>query len=530
MVFYAKISLSELVDTVRSTSKIKSCAKELRKTMKNVDFGLENRFCDANDLKEFWDNFKMPQQFVEFFSQFFNIHESRFNFEKDSVEQDKFDTKVLKITCSFQSMYFIMHDGRKRTPLHIATGMSVHHVSRSRATIMNLNRLGLSISYDEVERYRVGLATYTARLAENLTPLPSHFNPEAFTTVAFDNFDHDTFSISGKEGVHDTVSVVYQEKCSSLNFCKPDVTDDFDHSMKTLTDLLKCQLNKNFRKLPKVIRLPNDYTASTSENIITPESFRRVFDSDDFAWYILRMNINEQNGDLLSIKNEEQNIPAWAAFHSLFENDDRPSTRIGHLPVLPFPVTQADVVNTALLNFIEILTQLKQKDLPVTCDEGVYKLACQVKFDNYEVMKNLCILLGTFHAEKVTYGCCGKYLEGSGVDNVLIETNIFGKNTVEQMLSGSHHHRAKKGYFVLGEALTRLQLKAFLTKERLAEYQSELEILQNLHDAKAEGSVEEAKALLLMFRQSSQIMKTDFENFIEKRCKESPLLDFLIIS
>ena len=50
----------------------------------------------------------------------------------------------------------------------------------------------------------------------NGVPLPSHLNPEKFTTAAFDNFDHEEATVSGLGGTHDTVSVLYQDKSDGV--------------------------------------------------------------------------------------------------------------------------------------------------------------------------------------------------------------------------------------------------------------------------------------------------------------------------
>ena len=56
---------------------------------------------------------------------------------------------------------------------------------------------------------------------------------------------------------------------------------------------------------------------------------------------------------------------------SLVTDEDLTQKIIGFLPVVPYPVTEYTVVYTALKNFQDILCQLDQSHLPITCDEGV---------------------------------------------------------------------------------------------------------------------------------------------------------------
>ena len=55
--------------------------------------------------------------------------------------------------------------------------------------------------------------------------------------------------------------------------------------------------------------------------------------------------------------------------------DEHCKEKVGYIPAFPAPVTEYNTVYTALTNFNDLLTQLDQKYLPVTCDEGVYRVA-----------------------------------------------------------------------------------------------------------------------------------------------------------
>lgn len=117
-----------------------------------------------------------------------------------------------------------------------------------------------------------------------------------------------------------------------------------------------------------------------------------------------------------------------------------------------------------MCNFLEINDQLEQNFLPVACDEGVYKLALPIKLLKHEEMKPLFIMLGDFDMEKVVYSCIGKYLDGSGIDNVFIETGLFGENVTQQMLYGNHYSRAVKAIFYLVKLSRDYNSKLFLPK------------------------------------------------------------------
>ena len=50
MVFSAKLTIEDVIVKLRSINIVKDTAEMIRKSLKEVDFGLDNSFCDAQDL------------------------------------------------------------------------------------------------------------------------------------------------------------------------------------------------------------------------------------------------------------------------------------------------------------------------------------------------------------------------------------------------------------------------------------------------------------------------------------------------
>lgn len=147
--------------------------------------------------------------------------------------------------CFKQCILFYMTE-KKRTPLHTMTGLAVHNTCKSSALIKSLNRTGMSISYDEVQRCRTNLASFTVESGKNNVPIPSHFDHSKFTTAAFDIFDHDEATESGLKGTHDTVTVIFEEK-SDIVHRKPNISEtDVCRSARSFHEELKCQVLKEF--------------------------------------------------------------------------------------------------------------------------------------------------------------------------------------------------------------------------------------------------------------------------------------------
>ena len=91
-----------------------------------------------------------------------------------------------------------------------------------------MNRLGLSISYDEMMRIDTRLAQRVMEEAvEFRVPVVRSIKPGIILRGAIDNFDHDVETLSGKDGSHDTILMLFQDTNSKVstsndnncNFC-----------------------------------------------------------------------------------------------------------------------------------------------------------------------------------------------------------------------------------------------------------------------------------------------------------------------
>ena len=107
---------------------------------------------------------------------------------------------------------------------------------------------------------------------------------------------------------------------------------------------------------------------------------------------------------------------------------------------------------------------LQQRDLeygPLWCDGGVYCKANELQLLNPEMFSNIFLRLGGFHMEKTVIACCGTYLASTGIENVLVEHDIYGPGVVKSLMNGSNYIRGKRSMVLLAETLQSLQLDAF---------------------------------------------------------------------
>ena len=82
-------------------------------------------------------------------------------------------------------------------PILFGLGVEIDHTFGSKWLITQLSRLGFSISYDEVTRYK-----HSVIQSENGDNLLAEYLPGAFTQWVADNVDHNLATLDGQESFH----------------------------------------------------------------------------------------------------------------------------------------------------------------------------------------------------------------------------------------------------------------------------------------------------------------------------------------
>ena len=101
-------------------------------------------------------------------------------------------------------IFNMVHNGQKKTPVHVCLSETVHDICCSKELIQIMSRMGLCRSYDEVERVDSTLA-------------PPSIQPGDLIQGAMDNFHHDENTKSGIGGSHDTILMLFQNAAHELD-------------------------------------------------------------------------------------------------------------------------------------------------------------------------------------------------------------------------------------------------------------------------------------------------------------------------
>ena len=163
-VFSSSIDVNHVVNSLRNLNVIKEAAITIRKSPLEVNFGLDDSFCDAQQLKQSWRETKIPSSLVTFFSALFNISSTKLMKSETSPEidndildnpedEDEDDTEIsdsllmTKAKSLFQILHYHVSGGRQKTPVHVMNAHAIYERCRSRELITSFNRQSTCISY-----------------------------------------------------------------------------------------------------------------------------------------------------------------------------------------------------------------------------------------------------------------------------------------------------------------------------------------------------------------------------------------------
>ena len=63
-------------------------------------------------------------------------------------------------------------------------------------------------------------------------------------------------------------------------------------------------------------------------------------------------------------------------------------------------------------------------------------------------------MMEIIHLSLAVQHCIGKLVRGSGMEDALVETKVFGLKVVESVLGGTHYVRSLRGLLIIMEVIT----------------------------------------------------------------------------
>ena len=178
-------------------SPVKQVARELAHELKSYHFGLQESFCEPQDLK-LSSNIPLENQppiWKEFYSCLF---------KENGISQTKTDVV-------FQILHYLMTGGKERTHFHIMVAEAINSMTRSKELITAFNHHGICASYNTIRRIDVDIAEQIIRTTnDNRVQIPPVLEATSPLNGAMDNFDRNENTLAGTVSTHDTILVLFQ--------------------------------------------------------------------------------------------------------------------------------------------------------------------------------------------------------------------------------------------------------------------------------------------------------------------------------
>ena len=123
--------------------------------------------------------------------------------------------------------------------------------------------------------------------------------------------------------------------------------------------------------------------------------------------------------------------------------------------------------------------------------------------------------------------CIGKYTKGSGIEDALLETEVFGVNIVEQFLNGTHYVKSFRGLLILAEALDCMKWQAFWLSNDKEKYSEAINQLTSLQVASLSKDPNQSQKLYEECIPAVMKLKEDFDSFSENCGQKSEMCRYL---
>lgn len=312
--------------------------------------------------------------------------------------------------------------------------------------------------------------------------------------MAFDNFDRFTETSSGKDTLHDTVGIIYQNIFNDNNY-------DFKELLSKDIYELMCKHYPDFDT--DTHSLDDNLCSSETEPIeleliTSPPLKRRRFEGTDtpIQDYTgkpkLKANLLPIDHELRKINDTSYNIarkldkcwvlskyyqvprtPMWVGFNSLVVVDNSIKQRVSYLTPINESPTDRKVVAATLQMSQKIAKECKQPEIQVSYDLAIAKLAYQIQ--SHEKFKanllttqitpkyqNLFIHLGAFHIQSAYFKAIGKFIDDCGFTYMMVESNLLAGGSVNGFLTGKHFNRCRKLHPIAALAIQILHFDSFI--------------------------------------------------------------------
>jgi len=363
--------------------------------------------------------------------------------EPSGVENcETVNRKVMAMTSD--AVYNTSH-GTVRPWKHTVLGLGLGTLTGSKLVLRLLNRLGYSLSYDEVKALETEFA-YTAEANERSVPDGVNLTPDQGTGLAWDNYDVNMETIDGKDTLHATVGICYQNvQVEDTTTACPPISAPPTRSGRNRRQFqgMQQQVDPYYKQLKKA---QFDFLKPTEAGEVSEKIKLHIL---DFYWLLLQSEV-------------EKPIPLFPGFYSQYIDDRRPQQRIWYMDPIAASPTRNDVVRETMNRSMSVAIETKQEYAVVTYDLAVALKAYSIQALDAPLYDKLLVMLGNFHLELAFYGAVGTFLNESGAEHLLTESGVLAEGSLMGFIRGKFYNRCARIHDILALAMEIKLYESFL--------------------------------------------------------------------
>lgn len=103
--------------------------------------------------------------------------------------------------------------------------------------------------------------------------------------------------------------------------------------------------------------------------------------------------------------------------------------------------------------------ECEQHNIICTYDLNIAKIALEIQNQLQPKFDNAFIILGPFHIQLAYFKALGKVIDGSGIWEILYESDLIAQGSLNGFMGATHCNRCRRLYPILGVALKKLALR-----------------------------------------------------------------------
>lgn len=159
----------------------------------------------------------------------------------------------------------------------------------------------------------------------------------------------------------------------------------------------------------------------------------------------------------------QSKIAVWSAYNSLV-GKAMPVTRVHAFPLIAASAREWNTLLTVLMQAQAINAKVigQRRKTIISLDIGLYMPAKKLQLARDDLNN---IIPGELHIVMAQLTTTGDYIENSGIDMAVVDSDLHGPSIVKQIIEGNNVKRAEAAHLVTLQCLFNLYQGAFLNQE-----------------------------------------------------------------